>query len=237
MSSSNDALTPPQPEREDDLRDVIARAQRGDVAAFNILVERFQRVAFGVALRIVGDQDLAADVTQEAILAAYKALGRFRGGSFRVWLLRIVTNQCLDALRARKRRPTISLDQLVAPADEERAGGMHEAALIDDAWDPVAMAEQSELRAYVQHALLTLPEDQRIAVVLSDVEGLSYEEIAAITQTQLGTVKSRIARGRARLRDTLSQRPELLPRSYRHTSRADPPTDTERGTPGIPGRT
>src|SRR5579884_490596 len=82
MPAPSDALTPPQPEREDDLRDVIARAQRGDVAAFNILVERFQRAAFGVALRIVGDQDLAADVTQEAILAAYKALGRFRGGSF-----------------------------------------------------------------------------------------------------------------------------------------------------------
>ncbi len=237
MPAPSDALTPPQPEREDDLRDVIARAQRGDVAAFNILVERFQRAAFGVALRIVGDQDLAADVTQEAILAAYKALGRFRGGSFRVWLLRIVTNQCLDALRARKRRPAVSLDQLVAPADDERAGVAHEAALIDVAWDPVAISEQNELRAFMQQMLLALPEDQRVAVVLSDVEGLTYEEIAAVTQAQLGTVKSRIARGRARLRDTLNQHPELLPRTYRHSSRADPPADTERGTPGIPGRT
>ena len=223
---------------ESDLPPIVARACAGDVAAFNLLVERFQRSAYIVALRIVGDPDVAADITQDAVLAAFKAIRRFRGGSFRVWLLRIVTNQCLDYWRAQKRRPSVSLDALLMPDSEEPGAeaARGDTALIDHAWDPATLAEQRELQAVIQHALLSLPDDQRITVVLSDVEGLSYDEIAEITQTQVGTVKSRLARARARLRDVLSRHPELLPRAYRHHSRADPPPAGSGNAPINPGK-
>ena len=213
------------PHDESDLPPIVARACAGEVEAFNALVERFQRSAYAVALRMVGDPDVAADITQDAVLAAFKAIRRFRGGSFRVWLLRIVTNQCLDYWRSQKRRPSVSLDGLLAPDSEEPGAeaARGDAALIDHAWDPAALAERRELQEVIQHALLSLPDDQRITVVLSDVEGLSYDEIAEVTQTQVGTVKSRLARARTRLRDALSRHSELLPRNYRHHSKADPP--------------
>jgi RNA polymerase sigma-70 factor, ECF subfamily len=219
---------PPHPNDESDLQPVIARARGGDVDAFNVLVERFQRAAFVVALRMLGDRDLAEDVTQDAVLAAFRHIGQFRGGTFRVWLLRIVTNQCLDYWRAQQRRPSVSLDVILAPSTEDSGGdaARNDAALVDHAWDPAALAERHELQAFIERALLALPEEQRLAVVLCDVEGLSYDEIADVTQTNVGTVKSRLARGRARLRDLLSRHPELLPRSYRHDSRADQPPST-----------
>lgn len=215
--------TPPAPPPDDALDAVVAAARGGSVAAFNTLVGAYQAAAYHVAYRILGDGELAADATQDAVLAAYRAIGKFRGASFRVWLLRIVTNQCLDALRARRRRPSISLDALVAAPGHDAPAGSDGLPLADAAWDPVALAEQHELSAALQRGLATLPEDQRVAVVLSDVEGLSYEEIAAVTGANLGTVKSRIARGRGRLRDFLEQHRELLPRNYRHSTRAEPP--------------
>jgi RNA polymerase sigma-70 factor (ECF subfamily) len=218
---------------ESDLQPVIARARMGDVAAFNTLVERFQRAAYTVALRMVSNPEVAADITQDAVLAAFKGMVRFRGGSFRVWLLRIVTNQCLDYWRAQKRRPSVSLDMLVAPESDEPGAdsARGDAALVDHAWDPATLAEQRELHELLQRALLTLPDDQRVTVILSDVEGLSYEDIAAVTQTQVGTVKSRLARARARLRDYLRHHAELLPRAYRHQFRADQPPPTPGSTP------
>jgi RNA polymerase sigma-70 factor (ECF subfamily) len=202
---------------DDDQRALVRRAQAGDIEAFNELINRYQRVAYSVALRLLGDPDLAADATQDAMISAFRSLGSLRGGSFRLWLLRIVTNQCLDCLRARQRRPTVSLDALTAGSDD--ASRAVELPAVDG--DPAALAEQRELRELVQRGLLTLVEDQRVAVILSDVEGFSYEEIAAITQANVGTVKSRIARGRARLRDWLSRYRELLPHSYRRLSEDD----------------
>ena len=215
------------PPHDPDMDDVIAQARAGDVAAFNILVERYQRAAYSVALRLIGEPEAAADVTQDAIIAAFKAMRQFRGGAFHVWLLRIVTNHCFDYWRARKRRPTVSLDALTDPAPDGSAPG-NDFWLTTDAWDPVALAEQHELQALLQRGLLTLQDDQRVALVLSDVEGLSYDEIAEVTQANLGTVKSRIARGRARLRDFLTQHRELLPRDYRPTPRPDPPPTSDR---------
>jgi RNA polymerase sigma-70 factor (ECF subfamily) len=216
------------PERsgdESELELIIARARAGDVDAFNVLVERFQHAAFVVAVRMLGDRDLAADVTQDAVLAALRNIRRFRGGAFRVWLLRIVTNLCLDHWRAQQRRPSVSLDLILASGAEESGSqaARGDDALVDHTGDPVDLAERRELHAAIQRALLALPEEQRLVVVLCDVEGLSYEEIAQVTQTNIGTVKSRLARGRARLRDLLARQPELLPRRYRQDSRADPP--------------
>jgi RNA polymerase sigma-70 factor, ECF subfamily len=224
MAAPPDAVPPWRDESE--IAPIIARAQAGDVAAFNQLVDLFQRAAFAVALRMVGNRDTAADLTQDAFVAAFRGIGRFRGGAFRVWLLRIVTNQCLDYWRAQGRRPTVSLDAMVAPTEVGSEAFPHDALLADDAWDPALFVERRELQAVIGRGLLMLPTDQRITVVLSDVEGLSYDEIAGITGTNLGTVKSRLARGRARLRDYLRGQPELLPHIYRHDQgddRATPP--------------
>ncbi len=211
------SITPPA---DDDQRLLVMRAQAGDLDAFNELVSRYQRVAYSVALRLLGDADQAADATQDAILAAYRGLAGLRGGAFRTWLLRIVTNQCLDVLRARSRRPVMSLDAMSAPCDDDTPALM----LAASDGDPVAAAEQHELHALLRRGLLVLPEDQRVAVVLSDIEGFRYDEIAAITGANLGTIKARRARGRARLRDWLSHHVELLPRDYRHTPRDESPT-------------
>ena len=193
----------------------IGLARKGDVVAFNRLVERFQRDLFTVALRIVGDSDEAADMTQEAIIAAFHGLPRFKGGNFRVWLLRIVTNQCLDYLRARKRHTHVSLDAITEAGEEWNTPLAVEG-------NPMVLFEQQELRELLQQALLALPTEQRVAIILSDIEGLHYDEIAQVTQTQLGTVKSRIARGRLRLQQYLLQQQELLPRKYRHITQNDP---------------
>lgn len=188
--------------------DLVARSQKGNVSAFNQLVLQNQDVAYGVALRILGDPDAAADATQEAFMSAFQSVGSLRGGSFKVWLLRIVTNACLDMLRAKKRRPSESLDDLLNA--EDGSGGP-----ADTSFElPEDHALRLDLQAEVQRSLQQLPADQRIAVILSDVHGLSYEEIAAVTKSGLGTVKSRISRGRAHLRDLLRQR-ELLPSTRR----------------------
>jgi RNA polymerase sigma-70 factor (ECF subfamily) len=189
---------------------LVARSQRGDVTAFNALVERYQAMAYALALRMLGDPDAAADVTQEAFFSAYRAIQSFRGASFRAWLLRIVSNACFDVFRAQGRQPTSSLDELLD--NETSADAATPSALIDSSWDPERAVLRAEVIVAIQGALLQLPGDQRLAVILSDVQGLPYEEIARIMDSPLGTVKSRIARARAHLRTILAQRPELFPR-------------------------
>ena len=187
---------------------LIAAAKRGDVTAFNRLVEMFQGVVYNVAFRVLHDQDAAADATQEAFLSAYHALPGFRGGSFKAWLLRIVTNGCYDQLRAAQRRPTTSLDDLEIDQD-------HSSWLLDDAESPEEYAIRQDLGRAIQAGLDELPADQRVTVILSDIQGLSYEEIAASTGVELGTVKSRLSRARARLREYLTSHKELLPGGIR----------------------
>ena len=187
---------------------LIAAAKRGDVTAFNRLVEMFQGVVYNVAFRVLHDQDAAADATQEAFLSAYHALPGFRGGSFKAWLLRIVTNGCYDQLRAAQRRPTTSLDDLEIDQD-------HSSWLLDDSESPEEYAIRQDLGRAIQAGLDELPADQRVTVILSDIQGLSYEEIAASTGVELGTVKSRLSRARARLREYLTSHKELLPGGIR----------------------
>ncbi|MFH1084203.1 MAG: sigma-70 family RNA polymerase sigma factor [Chloroflexota bacterium] len=187
---------------------LIAAAQEGDVSAFNRLVLSYQAMAYNVAYRIVGEPDGAMDATQEAFLRGYRALPGYRGGSFKAWLLRIVTNCCYDQLRMRQRRPTTGLDDLVE--DDE-----HSTLLTDDAESPEERLERLDLDATIQQALRSLPEEQRVTVIMSDIEGLSYEEIAAAMTVNLGTVKSRLSRGRSRLRDYLLAHKELFPLGLR----------------------
>ncbi|MCA9969876.1 MAG: sigma-70 family RNA polymerase sigma factor [Anaerolineales bacterium] len=189
---------------------LIAQAQRGDVPAYNRLVLHYQELAYNVAHRIMGEPQSAEDVTQESFVAAYQALNRFRGGSFKSWLLRIVTNRCYDELRRHKRRPQSSLDELTE--DNESFAFLRS----PDA-GPEAQRQQVELAQAIEQCLQALPDEQRIAAVLCDVEGYDYNEIAGILSVSLGTVKSRISRARGKLRDCLQQFQELLPRAYRLT--------------------
>ncbi|CAN5816020.1 sigma-70 family RNA polymerase sigma factor [soil metagenome] len=180
---------------------LIERARHGDLDAYNILVDRYRDSVYGVALRYMRRVDLADDVTQDAFLRAYDALDSFRneeGHGFKSWLLRIVTNRALDVMRYEGRRPASSLD---AALDSEESNWEPET----DAGHPVDLAEQAALHRYLESALGELPEDQRLAVILFDIEGYSYEEIAEISGVAVGTIKSRLHRGRARLREILSE--------------------------------
>jgi len=188
---------------------LIDAARRGDVGSFNQLVLSYQSMAYNVAYRILGDRDAATDAAQDAFLSAFKAIGKFRGGSFKAWILRIVTNACYDQLRLKQRRPTASLDALlvVEPTPIQ--------FLTDPGESPEEYALRQELSRVIQVGIGTLPPEQRVALVLSDVQGLSYQEIAETTGVSLGTVKSRLSRARGKLRDFLLEQRELLPSQYR----------------------
>ncbi len=188
-------------------------AQRGNLDAFNELLLHYQTQAYNLAYHLLQDPAAADDATQEAFISAYRSLAQFRGGSFRAWLLRIVTNACYDALRHAKRRPSVSWE---AFGDLEEEANPH---LRDHAELPEEAVERDELRQLLEDALARLPEDQRTVLVLVDRLGLSYEEVAETLQIQLGTVKSRLARARGRMRDLLLEQRELLPYRYRLDNR------------------
>jgi RNA polymerase sigma-70 factor (ECF subfamily) len=188
---------------------LVEAGQRGDVEAFNQLVRLYESRVYNLCYRMLGDADAAADVTQDTFISAYRNLQKFRGGVFRSWLLRIATNACYDALRARKRRPTISLE---AAREGDDDGPSFD--IPDPSESPDDSALRRELAAAIQRGIAELPEEQRVVVILSDLQGLAYEEIALVTNTNLGTVKSRLSRGRARLRDVL-RAGELLPSKFR----------------------
>jgi RNA polymerase sigma-70 factor (ECF subfamily) len=194
-----------------DEADLLARVRKGDLAAFNLLVEHYQTAVFNLCLRMLSTAETAEDATQEAFIAAYRHLDKFRGGSFRSWLFRIAANACYDELRRRKARATSSLDE---PAGE----GERRFDAPDPSPSPGDRAEQAELRDMLARALDAIPADQRLAVTLCDVQGLGYAEIAEVMRCSLGTVKSRIARGRLRLRMILLAQQELLPSRFRPTS-------------------
>ncbi len=187
---------------------LIAQAVDGDLAAFNQLVLAYQNLAYSVAYRTLQEDAAAADIVQESFIKAYRAIGAFQGGSFKSWIIRIVANTCYDLLRSRRHRQTDSLDDL---ADDE-AYAPH---LIDPADTPHAHVERMELHELIERGFQTLPPDQRLVLTLCDVHGYAYDEIAAMTGTPMGTVKSRINRARTRMRDYLLQRPELLPPAFR----------------------
>jgi len=188
----------------------IRAAQKGDVAAFNQLVRGYQAPVYRTAYRVLGDAASAEDATQDAFISAYKHIRTFRGGSFKAWLLRIVTNACYDQLRVKQRRPAASLDAMLLDPDNP-APGLDRAVTES----PQDFAERQELGATIQRGLATLPHDQRMMLVLVDIEGLSYEDAADAVATNVGTVKSRLSRARAALRDFLVQQEELLPARYR----------------------
>lgn len=193
---------------------LIQEAVQGDLDAFNRLVLAYQDLAFNVAYRLLGDEALAEDAVQDSFISAYKHLKSYRGGSFKSWVLRMVTNACLDELRRQKRRPTTPLE----PLSEDDSEIDSPAWLADPNQNPAEQAEIAELDKAIQHCLETLTPEFRAVVVLVDVQGLDYEEVSAAAKTPLGTVKSRLARARLRMKDCLSGFGELLPSAFRHES-------------------
>jgi len=189
---------------------LIERAREGELGAFNLLVERYERPLYNLCLRMLSSPQSAEDATQEAFISAYRSMRTFRGGSFKSWLFRIGGNACYDELRRQRSRPSRSLDEPVG--EDERT-----IEVADTDPTPEESAENAELRDTLSKAIGGLPPDQRLAIILRDVQGLEYEEIAEATNTSLGTVKSRINRARSRLRKALLAKRELLPSRLRQS--------------------
>ncbi len=187
---------------------LVTAAQNGSLDAFNALVLAYQSQVYNLARYILRDDAAADDAAQEAFISAYRALGDFRGGSFRAWLMRIVTNACYDDLRLRQRRPAVSWD---AFEDLDEEANPH---LVDHGELPEESVQRGELSALLDRAIAGLPKDQRMVLVLVDRLEYSYEEVAEVLNMRLGTVKSRLSRARARMREALLAEQELLPARY-----------------------
>lgn len=194
---------------------LIAAAVRGNVTAFNTLILHYQDRVYSLAYRILGERESAADAAQDAFITAYRRLETYRGGSFRAWLFRVTTNTCYDELRRLKRRPAESLEEL--PGAENDDGP----PLVADNPSPEQAAQQAELARAIERCISGLQTEQRAVLVLSDVEGFNYQEIADMIGANLGTVKSRLSRARAGVRNCLGAVKELLPSVYRLNNNKD----------------
>jgi RNA polymerase sigma-70 factor (ECF subfamily) len=190
---------------------LITAAQRGDLEAFNQLILRYQNLLFGIALRLLNDEDVASDAVQEALISAFRRFHTFRGDSLRSWLARVVVNACYDEMRKKRRQHSVPLEQYNAEGDEIETSYW----LVDTQADPELQFESSELESAIQNSLNKLPPIYRLMLVLVDIEGLSYEEAAMAAHIPVGTVKSRLARARLQMQKSLQGAGELLPASYR----------------------
>jgi RNA polymerase sigma-70 factor (ECF subfamily) len=185
--------------------DLIKQSQDGNLDSFNLLVEIYQGPIYNLTLRMLGNPQDAEDVAQEAFVLAWKAIPGFKGGSFKSWIFRIASNACTDLLRSKKSRKADSLDAIFPEYNP----------LPSQVESPEDHVMREEVARFIGQQLLCLSDEQRLVITLADLQGLSYEEIAQITNCSLGTVKSRLNRGRANLRDLLSKHRELLPPEFR----------------------
>lgn len=181
-----------------DQPDLLDAARLGDDDAFNRLIVHYQAAAQRVAQQILRTEEAAADAVQDALLKVHRALPRFQDGNFRSWLLRIVTNTCYDHLRSLRRRPSVSLDDLT---DEQ--GVEFPALYSEEHLDPEVVVTRREGMGLLLSAIDQLPAYHREVVLLVDVHGYDYSEAAATLGLPLGTIKSRLSRARAALRDDL----------------------------------
>lgn len=170
---------------------LVERVQKGDKGAFDLLVLKYQHKIVNLIIRYVRDPDLALDIAQEAFIKAYRALPRFRGDSaFYTWMYRIAVNTAKNHLAAQRRRP---MDVELDLQDPEQFD-LH--AKLKETDTPEGVVLRNELKATVEKAIAALPEDLRTAIVLRELEGMSYEEIAQTMECPVGTVRSRIFRAR-----------------------------------------
>lgn len=177
--------------------DLVQRHRYGDLEAFDEIYRRYHETIYNLSYRMSGDLELAADLTQEVFLRVFRYLDRFRGGSsLKTWVYRVALNHCRSRL-GRRRLPTQPLE------DEEG----HQTEPADGRRSPEQRAMDREQRRTVNRALALLPPVFREAVVLCDLQGMSYQEIAEVLGVRIGTVRSRIARGRERLRELLEEKP------------------------------
>ena len=180
---------------------LIERASGGDPAAFNRLMEMHEKRMYAVALRMCGNREDAQDCLQEAMLRVYRAIGSFKGqSSFGTWVYRITMNTCLDELRRKKNKQSTSLDNMLDQGWSPT----------DDSASPEKKVMQIEMRKSISKSIQELPEDMRSAVIMRDIHGYSYDEIADMLNVNVGTIKSRISRGREKLREKLSNFSELF---------------------------
>jgi RNA polymerase sigma-70 factor (ECF subfamily) len=184
-----------------DMPDLIQAARGGDDHAFGELVGYYQATAQRVAHQILRTEEAAADAVQDALIKVHRALPRFQDGNFRSWLLRIVTNTCYDYLRSQRRRATVSIDDLTENSDTEFPG-----LKADEQQNPEALVTERESFRLLLDAIQQLPTWHRDVVLLIDVHGYDYTEASTMLNLPLGTVKSRLSRARAALRDELVQR-------------------------------
>lgn len=168
-----------------------------DLNTFNKLVVMYQDAVYRQAYYILGEPHAAEDVAQDTFLAAYRGIRSFRGGSFKSWLLRIATNLCLDELRREKRHPSVPLEPLNSDGDENESPTW----MIDNGESPEEAAERREFWENVQECLGRLQPKLRTAVTLVDLQGLDYAEAASVLRISTGTLKSRLSRGRTKMKD------------------------------------
>jgi RNA polymerase sigma-70 factor (ECF subfamily) len=199
-------------------RDLVLACQRREPAAFEELVKRHQRTVYALLYQLAPDWTDTADLAQEVFIRVYRSINNLRNpSSFRSWLTQIVTNLFYDELRKRPRRlPTVSMDEAQS-SDEE--GDSHVTQDVTDThMQPDEKLLSNEMNDVIRKAMMRLPEQFRTSIVLREVEGLSYEEIAVITKTEMGTVKSRIARARTKLQELLKPYLENKPAPSEVTS-------------------
>ncbi len=183
-----------------DEKELISLSQKGDIDAFEELVARYERKVYTIAYRYMGNPEDASDLAQETFLKVFKSIDKFRGeSSFSTWIYRITANICKDELRKIKRKPQTSLDQEIW-LDE----GSVIRQVVDEKPTPDEAFEQKELWNYLQDLIANLSPEYRMVIVLRDINGYSYEEIAQITETSLGTVKSRLNRARKALSEQIN---------------------------------
>jgi len=194
-----------------DEKNLILSAQAGDPEAFNLLIERYQALLFRIALRMLGDEDNAADATQVAWISAYRKINRFHGEHLRTWLARVVVNACYDEIRRRRRRCELPLWPLSTEGEEIDACF----SLADPAPGVEEMVDRDEFEKMMHESLLSLTPVYRAMLVLVDIEGMTYEEAAGAARVPVGTVRSRLARARMALRQRLHETADLLPTCQR----------------------
>lgn len=187
-------------------KQLIHNAKNGDVEAFEIIIEKYQQQIFNIAFRMMGNYDDASDSAQNAIIKIFKNLKNFEGKSkLSTWIYRIVTNTCLDELRKKSRQNIISINQ---SHDDKNLG--KEIQIEDKGNSPQDHVEKNEMQKVILNALEKMSPDHKAVIVLRDIKGLSYEEIARIVECNEGTVKSRINRARKSLKKALEHHRELF---------------------------
>jgi RNA polymerase sigma-70 factor (ECF subfamily) len=196
---------------------LIKRAKNGDVEAYEDLVRAYYKTVFNIALRMFSNNEDASDITQEVFIKIYKSIGTFEGkSSLKTWIYRITTNLCLDEFRSRKNMKVVSFDEQI-----EQSNDRYNIEFKTESITPESNLLKKEVKEALNIAITELPKDLRIALILRDVQNLSYEEISSFLKCPQGTVKSRISRARQLLRKKLSKKVELFDMHYVKSNREE----------------